>query len=132
MYSKKHVKMLLRIVYRKKFLLPVGFTERSNNWIRSQYNGIGAEWMPKFVRKLMTNLLGKMEAAALVHDCEFAFTQKSFRKFTVANFRLAVNGAKCGHPFCGTASAVLCQLFGWSAYRDGKESMSYCNYYKES
>lgn len=132
MYSKKHIKSLLRVVVQKKFLVPAGFASRSNNWVRKQYNGVGAEWMPKFVRNFMTVLLKKMEAAALVHDCEFSFVEKSYYRFTIANLRLAANGAKSGHAFAGAVCAVLCQIFGWPAYRDGKESMSYCNYYKET
>lgn len=132
MYSKKHIKKLLRIASQKKLLLPAGFTNRSHNWVQKQYNGAGAEWMPKFVRRWMTLLLQKMEAAVLVHDCEYSFVKKSYYQFTIANLRLAANGAKCGHPIAGAVCAVLCQLFGWAAYRDGKESMSYCNYYKET
>jgi hypothetical protein len=132
MYSKKHIKKLLTIVHEKKFLVPAGFASRSHNWVRKQYNGVGAEWMPRFIRGFMTWVFEKIEAAALVHDCEFGFKEKSYYRFTIANLRLAANGAKQGHPFLGGVCALLCQIFGWSAYRDGKESMSYCNYYKEN
>ena len=132
MYSKKHIKKLLRIVHCKKLLVPAGFASKSHNWVRKQYNGIGAEWMPQWIRALMTKMFALFEPAALVHDCEFAYKEKSYYRFTIANLRLAANGAKLGHPFAGAACALLCQILGRSAYYDGKESMSYCNFYKET
>ena len=72
-----------------------------------------------------------MEPAALVHDIDFLNPVKSFKNFTVANLRLIYNSAKCGHLFSGLAAGTICQFFGWSAWKEGKETMAFYYHYQE-
>lgn len=131
MYSLDHIKKLCDHAKEKGFSFPAEFKGRSLQWMRRHYNGVGAEWLPRFVRKLTTFLLSPLEPAALLHDIEFLAKKKTYWKFTKANLRLFWNSAKDGHFFLGVGAAVVCQCFGWSAWRDGKESMIYCYYYEE-
>lgn len=87
--------------------------------------------MPKIARKIVTKLLSHIEAAALLHDVEYLSEQKSFWNFTKANLRLFYNCAKSRFFFTGVAVAVICQLFGWSAWKEGKETMAWYYYFDE-
>jgi hypothetical protein len=122
---------LCSIAAQKGFLLPRGFENKSFAWLRRQYNGIGAEWMPARLRNLVTKLFSKMEAAALIHDVEYLNPNKSYWNFTKANFRLFYNGIKSSCIFSGFSLFVICQLFGWSAWKEGKETMAWHYYFKE-
>ncbi len=128
MYSLEHVTKLCDVAKTRNFSFPKGFEQKSIPWLRCQYNGIGAEWMPSCVRKFVTRCFSWMEPAALIHDIEFMTAPKTYWNFTKANFRLAYNGLKSGCVFSGLSAAVICQLFGWSAWKEGKEAMSlyYC------
>lgn len=130
-YSLRHIKRILRDIKDSKLSVPAGFWEHSPQWVRRHYNGIGADWMPRFVRAWATKILDKLEAPSLVHDIEYLDTDKTYWKFTKANFRLWRNAIKKKRFFIGGFCALLCQLFGWSAYRDGKESMAYYYFYRE-
>lgn len=129
--SLRHIKKLLRVVKDYDLSVSASFDKKTPQWMKRHYNGIGAEWMPKRVRALTTRMLRKLEPVALVHDIEFLETPKNYWRFTVANMRFAYNAAKLKRFFVGAACAVVCQLFGWRAYADGKESMAYCNFYCE-
>lgn len=115
------IKMLKAIAIAKGFSLPAGFIKRSYARLQKVYNGIGAEWMPKFLRKFITWLLTGLEAAALVHDFEWSKQKKSLWHFLVSNLRLWYNAAKLRHFFSGGTAALICTIFGWSAYKSGKE-----------
>jgi hypothetical protein len=132
MYSLKHVIRLCNIAKSGNYSLPKGFKNKSYAWLCRNYNGIGAEWMPKCVRQKVTKLFSYMEPVALVHDYEYLSEDKSYWNFTKANMRLAYNGAKSGYLFSGLALAVICQCFGWSAWKEGKETMSWHYYLNES
>lgn len=131
MYSLKHVTRLCNIAKTKGYSFPSGFKQKSLPWLRRHYNGIGAEWMPSCVRKIVTKCFSWMEPAAFLHDIEFLSENKSYWNFTKANLRLAYNGFKSGCIFFGISSALLCQLFGWSAWKEGKEVMAWHYYLNE-
>lgn len=131
MYSLKHVTRLCFIAKKNKYSFPEGFEGKSMRWLRRQYNGIGADWMMPCVRNFVTKSFQRMEPAALVHDVEFLSSDKSYWKFTKANMRLAYNGLKSGCLFTGIALAIICQIFGWSAWKEGKETMSWHYYLNE-
>ena len=99
---------------------PVDVLERA-------YNGIGPENWPGWARTIVSFLLRPFAAAALIHDFEFSDQYKSFGRFTDANCRLAVNIAKeavynrhARYIFAGVIAGVVCELFGWRAYQEGK------------
>jgi hypothetical protein len=127
----KHIRNLKKYILEKNFSLPEGFLSKSNLELRDAYNGIGAEWMPSLLRRLITKLFGYMEPAALVHDIDFLNPVKSFKNFTIANLRLIYNSAKCKHLFSGLVAGIICQFFGWSAWIEGKETMAWYYYYQE-
>ena len=121
-----------RISYLRAFCCEFHATAPDSFWnapdaeLAQAFNGIGAAHWPKWLRGMLTALLRPFQAAALVHDWEYSQKIKSYRAFTSANWHLAVNIARealydC-HPGvipAGIPAAILCQLFGWRAYRNG-------------
>lgn len=130
--SLKHIKRLCSEAHKKGFSFPEGFEEKSYTWLRKQYNGIGAEWMPIWMRKIVTKLFSPMEAAALIHDVEYLNLNKSYWHFIKANFRLFYNGIKSDCFWSGFLLAFICQFFGWSAWKEGKETMAWHYHFKET
>ena len=130
-YSLKHIKKLYAFAVERNFSFPPGTIEKPLKWYQRNYNGIGAEWMPRFVRRVCTWLLSPLEPVAMLHDVGFLNEDKSFWNFTKENVRLVINSAKSGFLLQGCLFGVICELFGWSAWKEGKETMAYCYYIKE-
>ncbi|MDD3155341.1 MAG: hypothetical protein PHS41_10770 [Victivallaceae bacterium] len=59
-------------------------------------------------------------SSGIGHDFDFAIGG-SYWKFTIANLRLAYNSCRDGIAFVGIAAAILCQLFGWMAWKEAKK-----------
>lgn len=125
MVNLAYIKYLRQMAIALKFSFPKNFKSYSSKRLVRLYNGVGAEWMPEWLRKVMTWLVrllcDKAEAAVLIHDFEFTREAKSYYKFTKANLRLAYNCFRSRRLLVGICAAVICQLFGWSAYKSGKE-----------
>ena len=106
---------------------PPEFWTVPNEELARAWNGIGPEHWPKWTRKFMSTLLRPFSAAALIHDWEYSRSIKSFGMFTDANMRLVENVAReavfdC-HPALipwGIIAGILCEFFGWKAYKEGK------------
>ena len=117
-YSLEDVRDLKMHCHEAALSVPDGFFDSPDEALQACYNGIGPEqWSSRF-RRFTTWLLTFLEASALIHDWEFTFQPKTYGAFTVANLRLAYNAAVDGHPFSGFAAGILCQLFGWKAYKE--------------
>jgi len=122
-----------RIPYLRAFcfefraVAPGAFWSAADDELARAFNGIGAEHWPNWLRIMLTALLRPFQAAALIHDWEYSQKAKSYRAFSAANWHLAVNIARealydC-HPGvipAGVLAALLCQLFGWYAFKNGK------------
>ena len=118
-FSLEHIRQLLAVAGLRKMHLPDGFESATIGELQKCYNGIGPDrWCPKF-RRAITRLLEFLEAPALIHDWEYSQPVKSYGRFTAANWRLLVNSWKDGRFRVGLAAAVLCQLFGYSGYKEG-------------
>lgn len=130
-YDLQHIEKLRNRVIERNYSLPAGFLELSPEYLAEHCNGIGAEWMPRMLRKLLTKALFLLEADSMVHDIEFLSTDKGYWKFTVANGRFALNAWKEHCFLSGTVAALICQAFGWSAWKEGKETMAYYYHFKE-
>ena len=78
--------------------------------------------------------VGRYEEEALIHDWEYTFQPKTRLHFLIANLRFAVNAVIAAYVRSGAFSrrfwidgglgialAGLCQLFGWTGYRQTKE-----------
>lgn len=107
---------------------PTSFWAASEETLARAWNGIGPEHWPKWMRGAVSVLLRPFNAAALIHDWEFSMRgNKTFWHFTAANARLVENIAReaifdC-HPAIipwGIAAGILCEVFGWRAYKEGK------------
>ena len=120
----EHIRYLRKSARALKFSFPENFKRCSSKRLSAYYNGVGAGWMPDWMRKTLTFMCRRLEAPALIHDFEFVCGKKSFMNFTSANLRLAYNAAKSRRPFTGIISALICQIFGWSAYKNGKELLT--------
>lgn len=129
-YSRRHILLLLLQIAERGLSVPAYFGRVPTRCVRSAYNGIGPEaWCP-FFRKLTTWLLNTFEADALIHDVEYTYAERTYWAFTVANARFAYNAAKVAvaeygisrqalrYAACGTVFALLCQLFGWSGFKN--------------
>ena len=106
---------------------PDSFWDASDVELAQAFNGIGVDRWPSRLRTTLTALLRPFQAAALVHDWEYSQKVKSYRAFSAANWRLAVNIAREALYDCrpgvipaGALAALLCQLFGWRAYINGR------------
>ena len=106
---------------------PPSFWAASDETLARAWNGIGPEHWPKRMRGAVSVLLCPFSAAALIHDWEFSQPQKTLGGFTAANARLVGNIIReaifdC-HPTLipwGIAAGILCEVFGWKAYKDGQ------------
>ena len=106
---------------------PGTFWSASDAELAQAFNGIGAGHWPHWLRASLTVLLRPFQAAALVHDWEYSQNVKCYRTFTAANWHLAVNIAREALYDCrpgvipaGALAALLCQVFGWRAYKRGR------------
>ena len=117
----EYIKYLRQKAIALKFSFPPNFKRYNSKRLLRCYNGIGAEWMPKWFRNFVTYIWNELEAAALLHDFEYTHGPKSYWRFTVSNIRLAYNAAKSGRPLLGIGAMIVCQLFGWGAYKAGRE-----------
>ena len=116
-YTLKQVAALRGEVREHHFSVPRGFERCSTRRLREYYNGVGAEsWSPYF-RKFVSYLLGFLNAPALVHDYEFSRRKKSFWLFSKANLRLVYNCAWEWHLLLGLVAGLLCEIFGYGAYK---------------
>lgn len=118
-YSLKHIRALRAYAFDHGFSLPVNADEATDEMLQNVYNGIGAEWMPKFLRKFITWLLANLEATSMYHDWEFEFGN-TFWDFIKANLRFMYNAAKSRQLIAGIAFGTICTVFGWSAFKVGK------------
>lgn len=118
-YSTQHITKLRRRIIARKMLAPDGFFKCPTKQLRKYYNGIGPERWSPFLRKKVTSALDILEAPALIHDFEFSQKEKSYWRFTCANFRLLVNAWKDKCFAAGLAAGVICQFFGYRAYKRG-------------
>ena len=106
---------------------PESFWIATDSELAQAFNGIGAEHWPKCLRAVLTALLRPFQAAAFVHDWEYSQETKSYGAFTAANWHLAVNVAREALYDCrpgmipvGALAALLCQIFGWYAFQNGR------------
>ena len=118
MYSIEHIKALKARALDKGFSLPKGFKHTSTRSLQLVYNGIGAEWMPKFIIKLITWAWEKAEAPAMVHDYEYIMADKTYWNFLVANMRMVYNSFLNRTPVSGMLGGLICGIFGWRAFKE--------------
>jgi hypothetical protein len=100
------------------------------------YNGAGPDWMPKWGREATTAFLKLFEAAFLIHDVEFHYSDKLRPTFNAANKRMWLNMRKIinalfpwWNPFTWVdrtrwwtrayIAYKACDLGGWGAWIDG-------------
>lgn len=118
-YSRAEIERIRTRIYLGNFSVPQGFFETDGEVLAQIYNGVGPEhWSARF-RRFTSWVLDFLEASALIHDWEYTFQEKRYGAFTVANLRLAKNAARDGHFLAGLAAALLCQFFGWRAWKEG-------------
>lgn len=105
---------------------PDSFWAATDAELMQAFNGIGAEHWPKWLRTFLTALLRPFQAASLVHDWEYSQKVKRYSAFTAANWHLCINIAREALYDCrpgvipvGVLAALLCQIFGWRAYKQG-------------
>lgn len=106
---------------------PDSFWKASGSELAAACNGVGPDHWPVWLRYAFSWLLRPLEASAEIHDWEYSLPVKSYRNFTAANARLAANVMleafyDC-RPVCmpaGILAALVCQLFGWYAYKKGR------------
>lgn len=119
--------------FRRAFCLEFGAIAPDSYWsatpeqLAAACNGVGPEHWPRWARWFLSILLRPLDASSGPHDWEFSLPEKSYWRFTRANWRLAVNASKEAlydvRPAViplGWIAALFCQIFGWKAYINGK------------
>ena len=108
-------------------IAPDSFWHASDAELAAACNGVGPDHWPRWARSVLTLLLRPLDASSAPHDWEYSLPEKSYSHFTRANWRLAVNATKEAlydmRPAViplGLTAALLCQFFGWRAYKNGK------------
>ena len=121
------IEFLWQLCLKIRVYAPPEFWTVSRDELRRSYNGVGPEHWPQWARKTLSVLLRQFAVAALVHDWEYSRQYKSWGMFCDANLRLALNVGKLAlyerRPvliFYGIAAGLLCQLFGYKSYCEGK------------
>lgn len=127
-YSAAHVRALRDCCRDISAWAPPAFWRAEIDRLRSCYNGIGPEAWSSRLRNLVTRLLEPFEVAALIHDFEYVTAHRSYGAFTLANLRFGFNAILEARSLrswrlfrLGVLLALLCQLFGWSAFRRANE-----------
>lgn len=98
------------------------------------FNGIGPEWFPAKLREAIDKLHADLLPMAFIHDVRWSHSEGTHEYFTASNEELKENGykiAKARYPWYRPARYArmnqarvfgnLCQVFGWSAYRQAYE-----------
>ena len=123
------IKKLRQLIADAQLNVPDGFEQTSIANLQKCYNGIGPQAWSIYFRSYVTKILDSFEPEALIHDWEYTYSPKRYCFFTIANIRFFINGIKYSiyqHGLnCRSLKqiklalilALLCQLFGWSAYR---------------
>ena len=108
-------------------LVDPGYWTATEQELQAACNGVGPEYWPRWARICISVLLRPLDASSGPHDWEYSLPDKSYWRFTRANLRLAVNCGKEAlydvRPLVvplGVLAAVLCQLFGYRAYLEGR------------
>jgi len=97
-------------------------------------NGIGAEWMPKWLRDIVTKLHPTLAPAAAIHDLRYYFGNGTDLDFMESNEEFADNGIALAKDKYGWYNPVryivikdakkFCAIlnsFGWVAYLNAVE-----------
>lgn len=72
MYTKERIEELVERIKDAGLYAPSSFWKASVETLQNTCNGIGADWMPKKVRKTITKACSYAECAALIHDWQYA------------------------------------------------------------
>lgn len=107
------------------------------NWLSigdlaASWNGIGADWFPKWLRRVFTTVLHRLRPLAFVHDVEFAYAPRTYWAFTTANARWAYNALlmvirdplmlfAIRFLICAWICALACQLGGWKGFKSERQ-----------
>lgn len=94
--------------------------EKLNEFLKKNYNGIGASYLPKPIRKALTWYYSKYEIAAVIHDSDYVILPKTLEYFHQANKRffnncVRLNGGKKSLRIYAMFKAV--ELFGFKAFK---------------
>ena len=110
--------------------LPRGFKRCPINTLAKVYNGLGPDRFPEWLRRVITWLLAIFRPAAMPHDYRYTYGEKSYWAFAVANIQLAIDCMMVAMDMrsvrrmlldaaLGLFLALLCQMFGYSGYKQG-------------
>lgn len=119
-FSSADIRRLRTLIYFSRMSVPDDFLKTPIEELQRIYNGVGpGHWSARF-RRFTSWVLDFLEAPAMIHDWEYTFRPKTYWSFTLANLRLAKNSARDGHLFAGLTAGLLCQLFGWHSWKEGR------------
>lgn len=132
MYSERDIGKLIELTRKYGLEDAECLDKYSFKELQGIFNGIGAESMPKWSRKLVSELHPSLEAVALIHDVEWHETDGKKETFTATNNRFKENGKRIAFGMYGWYNprrymvwnqsarfGKLCQMFGWRAFLAG-------------
>lgn len=85
----------------KELNLEFGHEDVSKWDLLLSFNGAGAEWMPKKMRKSLTKISESLLPAIFIHDTDYGFGDGTYADFQEANARLERNGRICADAVYG-------------------------------
>lgn len=128
--SKAYIKVLRANIKEIGIITTEGFDKATDTELQKYYNGIGPECWSKRLRKKVSKYLRGIEESSLAHDFGTATVPRTYSSFTLLNVQLISNVIKESRTrkikkvlWCGIALALICQLFGYSSFKEKKHSI---------
>lgn len=120
------IEYLIATVRRLDLLRSHWFDLTSADDLERIYNGIGPQWLPRWLRRAVTRGLSRYEPAAIIHDWDFAMGYDRSRKaFNAANTRFHANCEAIDRDLGITSNldeiaAFAVRRGGWDAWEQAK------------
>ena len=94
MYSHCEIKRLLGVIKSAGLEYPQDFSRATNADLQRICNGIGADWMTDASRRKLTSMMSYAEAAAMIHDYEYHFSNASEKWRAKVDERFLMNALR--------------------------------------
>lgn len=94
MYDRAKLRELLDIAESAGLDCPADFRSADIDDLAVYCNGIGADWMTENSRRKLTSMMSYAEAAAMIHDYEYHFSNASEKWRAKADERFLVNALR--------------------------------------
>ena len=94
MYDRAKLRELLDVAESAGLEYPQDFSRATNADLQRICNGIGADWMTENSRRKLTAMMSYAEAAAMIHDYEYHFSNASEKWRAKVDERVLMNALR--------------------------------------